>query len=89
MRWEFPVIDIGTVKFVHTVATKKIVAIDLAAGVDQLLLDGTLVKFGTAEPRARLVGCNWWPDRREVDLLFDNLPVVPAIGSNTYIIKTG
>ncbi len=79
--------DIGIVKSVYTVAKKTIVAVSLRVDLDQIQFDTSLVQFGVEGPRLYLDGHKWWPDRQEIDLLFDDLGDTPDVGTSVAIVS--
>jgi hypothetical protein len=80
-------IEIGVVKSVYTVANKKIVAVSLVLDLDQVDLDEVSIQFANANSVAKLSGYKFWPDKREIDLLFDNLVEIPTTGAIAFIVR--
>lgn len=80
-------IEIGIVKSVHTVADKKIVAVSLVLEPDQVPLDEISIQFGNANSVVKLNGYKFWPEKREIDLLFDSLVEVPETGATAFIAR--
>jgi hypothetical protein len=81
-------IDRGKVNSVHRVAGKVIVAVALNDAADEAILNHASVQFGESERAIKLSGFKWWPERQEVDLLFDDLENPPEIGSTTFIVSS-
>jgi hypothetical protein len=63
--------DFGKVKSIHQLAGKTIVVVCVHNGNDTMALDQVTIMFGHDERAYSLNGYKWWPDRKEVDFLFN------------------
>lgn len=84
--WGFILIEFGKVISVYQVAGKTIVAVDVHDDKDGIVLEQAAVKFGSAKDAVSLSGCKWWPDRKEVDLLFDKATESIEVGMPVYVV---
>lgn len=85
IAWVFPVIDIGVVESVYVVAGKSIVAVRLKVDLDKVQLGAASIKFSNQARASKLSGHKWWPERQQIDLLFDFLEVPPQPGDAAFV----
>lgn len=84
-------IDIGIVESVDVVAGKSIVAVRLEVDLDKVPLEAGAVsiKFSNQVHANKLSGHKWWPERQQIDLLFDSIEVLPQLGDAVFVSLDG
>lgn len=80
-------IEIGVVKSANIVANKSIVAVSLKVDLDKVPLGAAFIQFGNQVHASKLSGHKWWPERGEIDLLFDGLSSPPEIGTAIFLVE--